>query len=180
MVTNPNAPPGTTAQFQITSPFTDTLTTNQSDYSAGEPVQMTFTMTNTSDEPASVVWGAVNDGFIVTQGNQVVWQSNSGVNPQFLVNDTVQPGKSLTFPGTWDGTVASDSTATTLTGSFVVTNQLDPSVSASFQIGAPFPRASTYRNSLMARRAPRSISFTRSPTTAMWVSNSIWHRSTLS
>ncbi len=76
MVTNPNAPPGTTAQFQITSPFTDTLTTNQSDYSAGEPVQMTFTMTNTSDEPASVVWGAVNDGFIVTQGNQVVWQSN--------------------------------------------------------------------------------------------------------
>ncbi len=59
------------------------------------------------------------------------------MNPQFLVNDTVQPGKSLTFPGTWDGTVASDSTATMLTGSFVVTNQLDPSVSAGFQIGAP-------------------------------------------
>ncbi len=137
MVTNPNAPPGTTAVFQITSPFTDTLTTNQSVYSAGEPVQMTFTMTNTSDEPASVVWGAVNDGFIVKQGSQVVWQSNSGVNPQFLVNDTVQPGKSLTFPGTWDGTVASDSTTTTLTGSFVVTNQLAPSVSANFQIATP-------------------------------------------
>ena len=73
MVTNPNAPPATALRRSRSRPrFTDTLTTNQSDYSAGEPVQMTFTMTNTCamSRPRSS-GGSVNDGFIVTQGNQV-------------------------------------------------------------------------------------------------------------
>jgi hypothetical protein len=114
------------------------LTTNASTYQAGQPVQMTFTATNTGDEPATLVVGAVNSGFIVTEGGQTVWQSNAGVNPMVLVEDILQPGQSWTEHGTWDGTLANGSSTTTTTGSFVVTNQLDPSgASASFQIDSP-------------------------------------------
>ena len=57
------------------------LTTNVSTYQVGQPVQMTFTVTNTGVEPATLVVGAVNSGFIVAQGGQTVWQSNARRQP---------------------------------------------------------------------------------------------------
>ena len=53
-VSNPNAPQGDTATFQITNPLQGTLTTSQAVYQLGQPVQVTYAETNTSDQAVSV------------------------------------------------------------------------------------------------------------------------------
>jgi hypothetical protein len=122
----------------LLSGLSASLTTDQQTYQAGQPVEMTFTETNTSDQPISIGVGAVNSGFDVSQAGQVVWESNAGINPMVIVLETLQPGQSLTLHGTWDGVSNDGGTTATTTGSFVVTNQLDPSgASASFQIESP-------------------------------------------
>jgi archaellum component FlaG (FlaF/FlaG flagellin family) len=122
----------------LLSGLTYSLTTDQSTYSAGQLIQMTLTATNTSDEPIELPIAASDDGFIVSQNGQTVWQSNAGNNPTNIGYDDLQPGQSYTLQETWGGTIASGSSVTTTTGSFVVTNQMAPqSTSASFQIQSP-------------------------------------------
>jgi hypothetical protein len=53
-VSNPNAPQGDTATFQITDPLQGTLTTSQAMYQLGQPVQLTYAETNTSDQTVSI------------------------------------------------------------------------------------------------------------------------------
>ncbi len=53
-VSNPNAPPGDTAAFQITNPLQGNLTTSQAIYQLGQPVQLTYAETNTSDQAVTV------------------------------------------------------------------------------------------------------------------------------
>jgi Intracellular proteinase inhibitor len=165
------------------------LTTDKSTYQVGEPVQMTFTETNTSDEPASFIYGPSVDGFIVTQGGQTVWQSNSGANPMWVMNETLQPGQSWTIHSTWDGTLVNGSSTTTTTGSFVVTNQLDPSgASASFQIESPLSYSFNMPQTAFQFGQPINFSYTITNTsnqpftfslpptdfTVAWYSNTVW------
>jgi len=49
-VSNPNAPNGDTATFQITDPLRGALTSSQATYRLGQPVQLTYAETNTSDQ----------------------------------------------------------------------------------------------------------------------------------
>jgi hypothetical protein len=122
----------------LLSGLTESLTTNQTVYQAGQPIQMTLTFTNNGNEPAQIGVGPSVDGFIATQNGETVWQSNSGINPLVIVLETVQPGASYTLHATWDGTIANGSTATTTTGQFVLTNQLDPQgTPATFTIESP-------------------------------------------
>jgi Intracellular proteinase inhibitor len=122
----------------LLSALSASLTTNQSVYQAGQPIEMTFTLTNTSNAPASFDYGPSFDGFIATEGGKAVWQSNGGANPMWAMADTLQPGTSFTFHATWNGTIADGSTSTTTTGQFVVTNQLDPTgASTTFTIESP-------------------------------------------
>ncbi len=53
-VSNPNAPNGDTATFQITNPLQGALTTSQAIYQLGQPVQLTYAETNTSDQAVRV------------------------------------------------------------------------------------------------------------------------------
>ncbi len=53
-VTNPNAPQGDTATFQITDPLQGALTTDQATYLVGQPVQLTYTETNTSSQTLTI------------------------------------------------------------------------------------------------------------------------------
>jgi hypothetical protein len=118
------------------------LTTNQSVYQVGEPVRMTFTFTNSGNTPASFDYGPSFDGFVVSQGGQTVWQSNAGLSSMIAIEKTLQPGQSFSLQTMWDGMVAGSSNSNTLTGSFVVTDQLDTTgASATFQIDAPLPPA---------------------------------------
>jgi hypothetical protein len=111
-----------------------TLTTNQSTYQVGQPIVFTFTETNTGPSPVNVELGPVNSGFDVQQGGVTVWASNTGIQPQFLRLETLQPGQSQTLTATWDG-VCNIGQATPLTGTFTATNQQAPTgASATFQI----------------------------------------------
>jgi hypothetical protein len=112
------------------------LTTNQSSYQTGQPVVMTFQETNVSNQVIQVEDGPSIDGFNVTQGGKVIWRSNAGVNPMFIVSDPLQPGQSLTLTATWNGVPNGGSSP--VSGTFVITNQLDPTASATVAIsGAP-------------------------------------------
>ena len=60
------------------------LTTDQSAYQPGQPIVMTFQVTNVSTHAITVDDGPSIDGFIVSQDGAEVWRSNSGVNPLFI------------------------------------------------------------------------------------------------
>jgi hypothetical protein len=145
----------------LLSGLSATLTTDQSVYMAGQPIQMTFTYTNTGSGPASIGYGPSVDGFTVSQAGQSVWQSNSGINPDIILSDILQPGQSFSLHATWDGTLRGGTSLTTTTGSFVVTNQLDPSgPSATFQIDSPLSYSSTVSQSVFQFGQPVDFSYT--------------------
>ncbi len=113
------------------------LTTDKSAYAVGQPVQLTFTETNISKQDVTVNEGPSIDGFNVSLNGTTIWRSNSGVNPQYVLANTLKPGQSLTETATWNGESTADPSIVA-TGSFVVTNQLAPtSASADFQINSP-------------------------------------------
>ncbi len=110
------------------------LTTNPSTYQVGQPVQMTFTETNTGSQPVQIAIGPVDSGFDVDQNGVTVWESNAGLQPQYLQIETLQPGQSVTLMATWNG-VPNMVPPTVLSGTFTVTNQQAPTgASASFVI----------------------------------------------
>jgi hypothetical protein len=100
------------------------LTTDKLVYPRGQPIRMTFTATNVTDQPLQLDVGPSIDGFEVLQNGRLVWNSNGGINPLFIMVKTLQPGQSLTLKATWDGTRNDGSAATG--GTFTVINQLDP------------------------------------------------------
>lgn len=53
-----------------------TLTTNQPVYQAGQPIQITFTETNTSNQPVTVNVDPTD--FTVSQDSFAIWQSDPG------------------------------------------------------------------------------------------------------
>jgi len=110
--------PGHPSRTVVQNGLSMTLSVDQSNYSLGSPVHMTFTETNTSSSPIKVITGPSIDGFIISKNGTRIWRSNSGTQPKFLVNRTLMPGQSITFTATW--------TATT-TGTFTVSQQSAPS-----------------------------------------------------
>lgn len=135
------------------------LTTNQSSYQPGQPVVMTFRETNVSNQVIQVEQGPSIDGFNVTQGGKVIWRSNAGVNPMFIALDPLQPGQSLTLTATWNGVPNGGSSP--VSGSFVITNQLNPSASATVTIsGAPVKPVS---NPPPSTTVPQPIGIVTSP-----------------
>lgn len=108
------------------------LTTNQTAYTPGQPIVMTFQETNVSNQAISVEDGPSIDGFDVTQGNKLIWRSNSGVTPMFIRLDTLQPGQSLTLSATWNGVPAGGSTP--ISGTFDITNTLNPQAVATVTV----------------------------------------------
>ncbi len=122
----------------LLSALSISLKTSASVYEMGEPVNLTFTETNTSGAPITIREGPSIDGFVIEQGSNIVWRSNGGINPLYIMDDTLEPGQSFTVKATWDGaSSAGNSTASADTGTFVVMNQLDPQVTATFQIVGP-------------------------------------------
>ena len=123
------------APFRV---LTSTLTTSQPVYQPGQSIQFVFTMTNNTSKPIQLDDGPSIDGFDVTEGGAIVYQSNAGVNPLFIRLDTLGPGQSFTLAGTWDNASNQANSPATTPGTFTVTNQLDPNgPSATFQIASP-------------------------------------------
>jgi hypothetical protein len=118
---------------RLLSSLSYSLTTNQSSYQVGQPVQMTFTETNTSSQAVKIGVGPVNTGFDVMHDGSLVWESNAGAVPQYLLSKILLPGHSYSVTATWNGIPNGPDFA--LTGNFTVTNQQAPTgASATFQI----------------------------------------------
>ena len=79
------------------------LTTDHRVYRAGQPVVMTLTETNTSQTAINIVEGPSTSGFFAVRARRKVWASNGGIQPMFVVSQTLQPGQSITMSATWNG-----------------------------------------------------------------------------
>ena len=157
----------------LSNGLTPSISTNQSVYQPGQPIQIQFTETNNTSQPVQFVYGAVNDGFDISEGSNVVYKSNGGINPLVLVEDTLQPGQSKSFDFTWDGVPGTPFPGTSpilAGGTFTVTNQLDPSVSATFQIASPLTYSFTLDKQSYQVGQPIGISLTETNTSSQSVS----------
>jgi hypothetical protein len=141
VVSNPNAPPGLTATFQITDPITDSLTTDHPVYALGEPVQMTFTELNTSSQPITVAPGSPAGFTIMHNGIPVL--TDSLTQPVSNTPVTFQPGQTVTATQTWNGIpISGPYTFANLTGTFNAAYGPDANPTQStttFQISPPSP-----------------------------------------
>jgi hypothetical protein len=140
-VTNQLSPDGPAATFQIASKLSYSLTTDQSDYRIGQPVQFTLTETNVTDQPISVDVAPTN--FTVTSDGSAVWQSDTSGT---TTTQTLAPGQSIIQSGTWNGiantgsllgtnawgpdfVVSSPNTPAGLTAGFMIDNPISTSLS---------------------------------------------------
>jgi Intracellular proteinase inhibitor len=108
-------------QREVTgSAMTVSLSTNQTTYNPGQVVQITLTMTNTSNHNETVLFGPSMDGFFITQNDKVIWRSNEGVEPEYIAKRILKPGQSITLTARW-------TVPPSVTGNFVVHDQMFPS-----------------------------------------------------
>ena len=136
-----NDPTELSTTFQIAPPTGDdlvtTVTTDQTVYNLGQPVDMTFTETNDGDQPVAIVTGSPE--FEVTQNGTTV------LNPFYVgapatttpAWSTLQPGQSYSQTATWNGLPVTGP-LNSLAVPFTVSNEFDPDAdTATFQYGAP-------------------------------------------
>ncbi len=150
--------------------LSSSLTIDHSVYQAGQPIHMTFTETNRTGQPIQLAAGPSTDGFTVSQNGRVIWTSNAGPDPMYIMLVTLQPGRSFTVSATWNGVPNTGGVAASSvdTGSFVVTDQLDPTgARATFQIvpSTPQPTASPNPPAPVSSPTPPSPSPNPSPPT---------------
>ncbi len=146
-VANANAPAATTA-FQIADPLVYSVSTNQTVYQVGQPVDLTSHATNTSSNPVTILNSlSLPEEFEVSQDGKTIW---SGGYPGIVVDPlepptpfevettTIQPGATATYTTPWYGVLSLiSSTESTVTGSFEASLAAFPQVPpASFEIGS--------------------------------------------
>ncbi len=116
-VSNPNAPPGDTATFQITNPLQGTLTTNQAIYQLGQPVQVTYAETNTSDQTVTTTIMNPILFRVFHNGQQVT----PAMDPLGIDFETLGPGQTAQYHFTLpQADLGGPYTLENLTGSFSV------------------------------------------------------------
>ena len=137
-VTNAMDPRGESTTFQIIAPpaadLSSTVTTDKSVYNFGEPIQLTLNETNVGSQPIVVLTGPT--AFEIKHDGADLWDStNPNDLPASTSWETLQPGQSFTQILSWSGPTWYTITRPQATGTFSVSNRLDPNgASASFQI----------------------------------------------
>ncbi len=135
-VSNLNAPQEDTATFQITDPLQGALTTDQTTYLMGQPVQLTYTETNTSDQTITIV--IANPLYQIVHNGQPELPEMDPIGPTF---ETITPGQTITNQYTYHPPGFSPYTLENLTGEFVAEVYDVPAApgefTADFQIAPP-------------------------------------------
>jgi hypothetical protein len=140
------------------------LTTNQSVYQVGQPIDMTFTETNTSDQPVTVEVSPTD--FTISENDTAIWQSDSSNATQPPTAETLLPGQSVLQTASWDGTVPSLAVAPAgspmnVFGTFIVSNPNAPQgLNATFQITNPIVSKLTTDKSVYQLGEPIQITYT--------------------
>jgi hypothetical protein len=86
----------------LLSGITYSITTDQPVYLVGQTIQITFTETNTGDQPVSVDVSSTD--FTISRGGNAIWQSDADNSGQPPTSVTLKPGQSLSQSASWDGT----------------------------------------------------------------------------
>ena len=98
-VANPTAPAGISTTVTIANPLVSGLTATSPSFATGEPVTLTYTATNTSSVPVTVL---DPPGTFSIQDEQPILYttvfSQTGTSGSLV---TLQPGQSLTQAATW-------------------------------------------------------------------------------
>jgi hypothetical protein len=82
-----------------------TMTVEKTDYSLGEPINVTLTVTNISNQTIDFLYGASSFDFLVYNNNGFVYQwSSFRIFPMFVVNRPLGPGENITNVLTWPQT----------------------------------------------------------------------------
>ena len=141
-VTNELDPDGPSASFQIASPLSYALSVDQAEYQVGQPIQLSFTETNTGTQPLSI--NVPPATFTIADDlNNVVWQSAIGSGSSTI--QTLEPGQSIAQTSTWNGiSNTGQSPNTNPWGTFVLSSSNAPSgLTATFSIGDPLSTSLT-------------------------------------
>ena len=158
-----------------------TLTTDQSVYQAGQPIQLAFTETNTGTQPVTVSLSP-SDFTVSEQSpemNGPVWESNPENDGQPPTSVTLQPGQSVSQTATWDGTVTEPaiepgtvtSYAVNQFGTFAVSNPSAPEGdTATFQITNPLQGTLTTSQAVYQLGQPVQVTFAETNTSDQAVS----------
>ena len=155
----------------LLSSLSYSLTTNRSVYQVGQPIELAFTETNTSDQPVTVEVSPTD--FTLSQGSGAIWQSNPGNAGQPPISETLSPGQSVTQTASWNGTVsysspfvipipgaAPSTVAVNVFGTFVVSNPNAPQgVNATFRITDPISYSLTTNQSVYQLGEPIQMTF---------------------
>ncbi len=167
------------------------LTTDHSVYQAGQPIEITFTETNTGTQPVTVSLSPTD--FTVAAQSPVfdgpVWESNPENDGQPPTSVTLQPGQSVSQRATWDGTVTqtvfqqgtSTSYALNQFGTFTVSNPNAPQGdTATIQITDPLQGALTTSQAIYQLCQPVQATYTETNTSDQAVTvqilNPVLHR----
>ena len=143
------------------------LTTDQSVYQVGQPIEMTFTETNTGNQPLTVEVSPTD--FSVSQNNAVIWQSDPANAGQPPTSETLLPGQSVSQTASWDGTEpyafpsigdSPQNSQVNAFGTFVVSNPNAPQgLTATFQITDPIVSTVTTDQSIYQLGEPVQLTY---------------------
>jgi hypothetical protein len=158
-----------------------TLTTDQSVYQVGQPIQITFTETNTGTQPATV---SLSPTDFTVSGYSTGWESNPENDGQPPTSVTLQPGQSVSQKATWDGTVmqtafqqstgTNPSLAVNEFGSFTVSNPNAPSGdTATFKITTPLQGTLTSSQAIYQLGQPIQLTYAETNTSDQTVTTTI-------
>jgi hypothetical protein len=111
------------------------LATGKSGYQAGDTISFTFSETNISTRPVTVTVAPADCS--VTEGSEVIFQTNPNSSSQQGSSVTLQPGQAVTQTGSWSGTQNFLTSEVNVWGSFSVSDTNAPSVTTAFQIADP-------------------------------------------
>ena len=144
------------------------LTTNESNYQPGQPIQISLTVTNTSSQPIKTIDGPDLDHFVVTENGVQVWESESFILPLAGLA-TLQPGQSFTDTDTWNGVpdLGRPSQSVLMGGSFTLTDQSVPGAgSTNFTIDSPLSYSITTDKDTYTVGQPIQITYTQTNTSS--------------
>jgi hypothetical protein len=163
-----------------------TLTTDQSVYQPGQPIQIAFTETNTGNQPVTVSLSPTD--FTVSEQYSdeysPVWESNPENDGQPPTSVTLQAGQSVSQSATWNGTImqtafqlqqgANTTLAVNQFGTFTVSNPNAPNGdTATFQITDPLQGILTSSQAIYQLGQPVQLTFAETNTSDQTVTTTI-------
>ncbi len=155
----------------LLSSLSYSLTTDQPTYQVGQPIELTFTETNVSDQPVTVEVSPTD--FTIAENNSAIWQSDPANAGQSPTSETLLSGQSISQTASWDGMIPEQlgSPPTTTTdafnnfGTFTVSNPNGPQgMNATFQITDPLAYTLTTDQSVYQLGQTIQISITETNT----------------